>query len=459
MAKTFIRGKQVVTVDFNDTVIDDGLVVVEDEKILEVGAYDTLYSKYRGVQGRWVEFPDGVILPGLVSSHTHMDQSLMRGIGCHLPMEQWVTNVVYRMHSKMGREENYDAARLNMLEMISTGTTCFADSHFVNHFKDGVDGIADAMIEMGMRGYLSRGTIDLHPYPGVPDSIIESVDFVQKEAVRCIESYHNTHNGLIRVSVEPVCVTDCSLEMMKMLYAVAEEYNTLFQIHSVETYPEYCTVKGMYGCGEIEFLDRHGMLSQRTLLIHSIWINAKEKVLIAKRKANVNHNPAGNMLLGDGTAPIPDLVAMGVNVGLGVDGASTNNSQDMIETMKIGALLHRNSTLDAGVFSAYDMIKMATIGSAKAIGWADEIGSLEKGKKADLIVVSTSSPAMTPRLANINNLVFSGNGRDVDTVMINGKFVMENRKMLFVDEQEILERATKTAQRVAEETDVIRFIQ
>lgn len=459
MGKIFIRGKQIVTVDSSDTIIDDGLVIVEDDKILEVGSYAQLWPRYRDISGELIEYPDGLILPGLVSSHTHMDQSLMRGIGCHLPMEQWVTSVVYRMHSKMGREENYDAARLNMLEMISTGTTCFADSHFVNHFKDGVDGIADAMIEMGMRGYLSRGTIDLHPYPGVPDSIIEPVNFVKKEAIRCIESYHNTHNGRIRVSVEPVCVTDCSLEMMKMLFSLAEEYDTMFQIHAVETYPEFCTVKGMYGCGEIEFLDNHGMLSDRTLLIHSIWITPKEKVLIAKRKANVNHNPAGNMLLGDGTAPIPDLIAMGVNVGLGVDGASTNNSQDMIETMKLGALLHRNSTLDAGVFTAYDMIKMATIGSARAIGWADEIGSLETGKKADLIVVSTNSPAMTPSLANINNLVFSGNGRDVDTVMIDGKFVMKNRSLLLADENEILSKATKTALRVAQETDVIRFIQ
>ena len=458
MGKTFIRGKQVITVDSKDTILNDGLVVVEDDKILEVGAYADLKPKYQDVPGEWVEFPNGVILPGLVCSHTHMDQSLMRGIGCHLPMEQWVTNVVYRMHSKMGRQENYDAARLNMLEMISTGTTCFADSHFVNHFKDGVDGVADAMIEMGMRGYLSRGTIDLHPYPGVPDSIIESVDFVEKEAVRCIETYHNTQNGRIRVSVEPVCVTDCSLDMMKMLYGLAETYDTMFQIHAVETYPEFCTVKGQYGCGEIEFLDRNGMLSERTLLIHSIWITPKEKVLIAQRKANVNHNPAGNMLLGDGTAPIPDLVAMGVNVGLGVDGASTNNSQDMIETMKLGALLHRNSTLNAGVFTAYDMIKMATIGSARAIGWADEIGSLEVGKKADLIVVSTDSPAMTPSLANINNLVFSSCGRDVDTVMIDGRFVMKNRKMLFVDEKEILTRATQTAQRVAEETGVLHLI-
>lgn len=458
MGKTFIRGKQVVTVDAKDTILDDGLVVVEDDKILEVGPYETLQSKYRGTPGEWLEFPTGLILPGLVCSHTHMDQSLMRGIGCHLPMEQWVTNVVYRMHSKMGRQENYDAARLNMLEMISTGTTCFADSHFVNHFKDGVDGVADAMIEMGMRGYLSRGTIDLHPYPGVPDSIIEAVDFVEKEAVRCIETYHNTQNGRIRVSVEPVCVTDCSLDMMKMLYGLAETYDTMFQIHAVETYPEFCTVKGQYGCGEIEFLDRHGMLSPRTLLIHSIWITPKEKVLIARRGANVNHNPAGNMLLGDGAAPIPDLIAMGVNVGLGVDGASTNNSQDMIETMKLGALLHRNATLDAGVFTAYDMIKMATIGSARAIGWADEIGSLEAGKKADLIVVSTNSPAMTPRLANLNNLVFSGNGRDVDTVMIDGRFVMKHRKMLLVDEEEILSRATQTARRVAEETGVLHLI-
>ena len=214
----------------------------------------------------------------------------------------------------------------------------------------------------------------------------------------------------------------------------------------------------VYDNGEIEFLDRHGMLSPRTLLIHSIWITPKEKVLIARRGANVNHNPAGNMLLGDGAAPIPDLIAMGVNVGLGVDGASTNNSQDMIETMKLGALLHRNSTLDAGIFTAYDMIKMATIGSAKAIGWADEIGSLEAGKKADLIVVSTDSPAMTPRLANINNLVFSGNGRDVDSVMIDGRFVMKNRQMLLVDEREILSRATQTAQRVAEETGVLQLI-
>ena len=249
MGKTFIRGKQVITVDSKDTILNDGLVVVEDDKILEVGAYADLKPKYQDVPGEWVEFPNGVILPGLVCSHTHMDQSLMRGIGCHLPMEQWVTNVVYRMHSKMGRQENYDAARLNMLEMISTGTTCFADSHF----KDGVDGVADAMIEMGMRGYLSRGTIDLHPYPGVPDSIIESVDFVEKEAVRCIETYHNTQNGRIRVSVEPVCVTDCSLDMMKMLYGLAETYDTMFQIHAVETYPEFCTVKGQYGCGEIEF--------------------------------------------------------------------------------------------------------------------------------------------------------------------------------------------------------------
>ena len=209
-------------------------------------------------------------------------------------MEQWVTNVVYRMHSKMGRQENYDAARLNMLEMISTGTTCFADSHFVNHFKDGVDGVADAMIEMGMRGYLSRGTIDLHPYPGVPDSIIESVDFVEKEAVRCIETYHNTQNGRIRVSVEPVCVTDCSLDMMKMLYGLAETYDTMFQIHAVETYPEFCTVRSVrLRRDRIPGSQRSCSASARLLIPLHLDRPPRKGPDRVSAKANVNHNPAG----------------------------------------------------------------------------------------------------------------------------------------------------------------------
>ena len=456
---TLIRGKHLVTVNANDEIFEDGLVAVEGDRIIDVGPYQALAEKYRNAEhAKRLDYPQGMILPGLVSNHTHTDQCLMRSIGCHLSMEDWVVKVVYQMGTQMGREENYDAARLNMLEMISNGTTCFADSHFVNYAKDGVDGIAQAMAEMGMRGYLSRGTINEHPYPGIPDSIIEDVELVREEAIRCIETYHRSQNQRIRVSVEPICVTDCSEEMMLMLYGLAEQYDTMFQIHAVETYPELCTVRGQYGYGEIEYLERRGMLSERTLLIHSIWISAAEKMLIAQRRAKVNHNPVGNMLLGDGVAPILDLLALGVDVGLGVDGSASNNNQDMVETMKTCALLHRNASLDAKALTAYQVLKLATIGSAKTLHWDDEIGSLEPGKKADLIVVDLTSPAMTPDIAPVNNFVFAGNGRDVSTVMIDGQLIMDKRIFLQADADEIIARANRSARRMAKAAGVYKYI-
>jgi len=454
----FIRGKYVLTMNSKDEFIKDGIVVIKGDKIEDVGPSKSLIEKYKDVEGEWLEYPKGVVMPGVVTAHTHLFQSLMKGVGCNLNLDDWVTKVIFPMGMAMGKKESYDAGRLNMIEMISTGTTCFADSHYIIHDPENFDGLAKAVEETGIRGIICRATQSMKYHPDVPDEVIEDAETACIETEKCIEKYHNTLNGRLRVGVEPITPIDCDEEMITKLYKLAEKYDTLFQMHVAETLGELTVVKNTQGMGIMEYLDSLGVLSSRTLLIHSIWISAKEKLLIAKRKANVSHNPLANMIVADGIAPIPDLLTLGVIVGIGVDGAASNNNQDMFEAMKTCALLHRINTLDASVLDAYDVLKMGTIDGAKAIGLDHEIGSLEVGKKADVIVVGTNSIQMTPDVATIANIIFSGNGRDVDTTIIDGEVIMKNREFLNIDVEEVINEANKSAAKMVEEARVFENI-
>ncbi|WP_432664826.1 amidohydrolase [Wukongibacter baidiensis] len=454
----FIRGKYVLTMNSKDEFIEDGLVVIKGNKIEDVGPSKPLIEKYKDVDGEWLEYPKGVVMPGVVTAHTHLFQSLMKGIGCNLNLDDWVTKVIFPMGVVMGKKESYDAGRLNMVEMIRTGTTCFADSHYIIHDPENFDGLAKAVKETGIRGIICRASQSMKYHPDVPDEVIEDAETACIETEKCIKKYHNTLSGRLKVGVEPITAIDCSEEMIISLYELAEKYDTLFQMHVAETLGELTVVKNAKGMGIMEYLDSLGVLSNRTLLIHSVWISSKEKSLIAKRKANVSHNPLANMILGDGIAPVPDLLSLGVTVGIGVDGAASNNNQDMFESMKACVLLHRINTLDASVLNAYDALKMGTIEGAKAIGLDNEIGSLEVGKKADVIVVDANSIHMTPDVATIANIVFSGNGRDVDTAIIDGKVIMKNREFLNIDLEEVIEEANKSAAKMAREAKVFENI-
>lgn len=455
----FIRGKYVLTMNQSDDFIKDGLVVIKDNLVVDIGSYEDLCDKYRGVNGEWLEYQEGLIMPGLVCNHTHLYQAMMKGVGSTLCLDEWVVKVIYPMALAMGRQEFYDACRLNILEMISTGTTCFVDSQYHNHNLDNIDGVADAVKDMGMRGMLVRGVQTLNFDERIPDVMAESdIEITKRESIRCLETYHNTDNGRIRVGLEALTEFDCNEETIKLLHQLAEEYDTRFQMHVAETIVEQCKIRGDHNSGIIEYIDSLGVLSERTLLIHNIYVTPNEINLIAEREANVSHNPVSNMILADGIAPVPEFLAADIPVGIGVDGAASNNNQDMFEALKTCALLHRVNKLDASVLTAYDVLKMGTISSAKTIGWDDEIGSLEIGKKADLIVVKTNSCHMSPDLDAVTNLVFSGNGRDVDTVMIDGNIIMKDRKFSNIDADKIVAKGSETAMRVAKEADIFNII-
>lgn len=444
----FLKGNKVITMDAGDEIIDGGVVVTKNDRIDFVGTESDARKKYESVPYTSIEYEDGVILPGLVTSHTHLFQSLMKGVGTTLNLDDWVTKVIYPMSMMMDFTDCYNAGMLNMAEMIRTGTTCFADSHYIVQKDENFDGMAAAAKETGIRAVLCRATQNMKYHPDVPGEAIEDTETALKKTEACIQKYHNTENGRIRVGVEPITPIDCNGETIRGLFQLAEKYDTLFQCHAAETLGELTIVKNEHNIGIMEYLHSLGVLSDRTMIIHCIWVSAKEQQLLADTHTNVSHQPLANMILGDGIAPIPELLSRGVNVGIGVDGAASNNKQDMFESMKAAALLHRVHTLDAGVLSAYDMLKMGTIGSAKCLGLAKEIGSLEPGKKADIIVVDTSSLHLTPAIDPVANMIFSGNGRDVDTTIIDGKLLMKNKRFTQLQEQDIVQRAMQSANKM-----------
>ena len=444
----FLKGKQVITMHTGDAIIDEGVVVTKNDRIDFVGTENDARKKYEGVPYTRMEYRDGVILPGLVTSHTHLFQSLMKGIGTTLNLDDWVTKVIYPMSMQMDFTDCYNAGRLNMAEMIRTGTTCFADSHYIVQKDESFDGMAAAAKETGIRAVLCRATQNMKYHPDVPSEAIEDTKTALEKTEACIKQYHNTENGRIRVGVEPITPIDCNAETIQGLFQLAEQYDTLFQCHAAETLGELTVVKNQHNMGVMEYLHSLGVLSDRTMIIHCIWISAKEQQLLADTHTHVSHQPLANMMLGDGIAPIPALRSRGVNIGIGVDGAASNNNQDMFASMKAAALLHRVHTLDAGVLSAYDMLKMGTIGSARCLGLDKEIGSLAPGKKADIIVVDTNSLHLTPAIDPIANMIFSGNGRDVDTTIIDGKVLMKGKHFTQLQAQDIVQRAMQSANKM-----------
>ena len=455
----FIHGRYVLTVNQCDDFFDDGLVVVKDDRIEAVGPYRELAGRYQGCDGEWLDFEDGLVMPGLVTNHTHLYQALMKGIGSNLCLDDWVVKIIYPMALAMDRNDFYDMARFNIKEMISTGTTCFCDSMYHQHNLDNMDGVAAAVKDMKMRGIIVRALQSLNFDERIPKEAAESdFDVTERESRRVIEQYHNTENGRIRVGLEALSPYDCTEEAIRKLYQIAVDMDVRFQMHVAEAVSEKIRIRSEHNMGVIEYLDSLGILSDRTLLIHSIWITSDEVRLIAQRGAKVAHNPVSNMLLADGICRVPEMLASGVNVGLGVDGAASNNSQDMFETMKTFVLLHRVNELDASVFTPYDAIKLATIESARTIGWEDEIGSLEAGKKADIIVVKTNSCHIGPTIDVVTNMVFSGNGRDVDTTIIDGNVLMKNRQFTQYSAEDIFEKGNSCAHRIAEECGIMKVV-
>jgi 5-methylthioadenosine/S-adenosylhomocysteine deaminase len=420
----------VLTVNPDFDVIDDGIICIRDSLIKKI---QTRLENDLPPAQKTIDARGAIVMPGLVNTHTHLPMTLFRGLADDLPLHEWLEKYIFPAEKKhLTPDAVRTGSKLACAEMIMSGTTTCCDGYFLE------DHVAAAVHESGLRAILGQGVIDFAA-PGIQnpsDNIKHALSYAQK--------WLNA-SPLLNPSIFCHSPYTCSSQTLKAAKSVADSHKLLFQIHAAETRQERGRIYAEHDQSPIQYLDRTGVLDQNTLLVHCVWIDDDDIETIAKRHANVSHNPVSNMKLASGIAPVAKLLEAGIPVGLGTDGSASGNSLDLFGVMDICAKLHKVSTLDPTAMDARTVLQMATIVGAKTLGMDKTIGSLEIGKQADIIVVDTRRPHLTPMYHPTSHLVYAANGSDVTTAIIAGQVVMENGMLISMDLDEIIKQATAIA--------------
>lgn len=378
-----------------------------------------------------------ILLPGLVNTHTHLSMTLFRGLADDLSLDSWLNDHIWPMEANLNGNYCYIGALLGAVELIKSGTTTFSDMYFY------MEDVARAVDEAGLRAVLSYGMIDFGDAEKRENEI--------KENLTLFETCNGMADGRIKVFFGPHSPYTASEELLIKVRELADEYNMGIHIHVSETQKEINDVSEEKGLRPFEYLDKIGFLGPDVEAAHSVWLSDEEIEIIKKNNVKISHNPCSNMKLASGIAPVSKLIENDICVSIGTDGASSNNNLDLIEELKTASLLQKVSTLDPKVLTSDEAVAMGTIKGAEALGLDNEIGSIEVGKKADIILIDTNSANMIPESSTLSsNVIYSANGSNVDTTICNGKILMENKKLTVLDEQEIYAKAKQAIKELKE---------
>ncbi len=409
--------------------IDEGYLIIEEEMIKEVGKG----QPPEGIYDKVIDGRNKVMMPGFINTHTHAAMTLMRGYADDLPLMEWLENKIWPLEAKLTAEDVYWGSMLAILEMIKSGTTTFNDMYFF------MEETARAVQETGIRAVLARGLIGVGP--AAESGLAESRELVKK--------WHRAADERISFMLGPHAPYTCPPDYLKKVIALAREFNIGIHTHIAETKGEFEDIQRQYGKTPVELMGEVGLFELTTIAAHCVHLTPADIAILKKHGVGIAHNPESNMKLASGIAPVPEMLAAGIAVALGTDGASSNNNLDMLQEMRTGALLHKVNTMDPTVLPAYQAIEMATANGAKALGLGNETGRLQAGLKADLILISLNQPHMKPVHDVVANIVYSAQASDVDTVIINGNIIMENRRITTFDEEQVLEQAERAAKKLA----------
>ncbi len=439
--KQLIDNTWVLTFDENWKEYKNGYIYIVDDLICDVGDDEEKRKKYLQVSdtihnanGRWT-------MPGLINGHTHLFQTFMRGLADDKPLMRWLQEVTFPFCSLAEEEDHYLAALLGCVENLQNGATSVIDQHYVHTSPKNSENVFRAMEKSGIRGCNCRTFSNNSPYK----PLSESKEAILYESERIRQEWHGKDNGRLKLMIGPVNPWSCSIDLFRESFAYAEEHDLLFQIHTAETQSVVKATMDKYGKRNVEFLDELGLISTRTQLAHAVWLDQKEIEIVKSRGAMVVHNPVCNMFLGSGIAPIPEYLEVGVPVALGTDGAGSNNSNDMLEVLKTTALLHKLNKMDPTILYPKDIIRMATLRGAKALG-RNDIGMIKPGYKADLLIVDWKKTHIQPVHEANSAIVYNANGNDVDSVWVDGKLVVKEKRSTYVDEEALLEICQERAE-------------
>jgi len=418
----------VITMKTGDPPIYNGAVAIKKDKISAIGQSDKFSSCK---VSRMIDARGGVIMPGLVNTHTHAAMTCFRGLADDLPLMTWLNDHIFPAESRLNHQKVYRGTLLACAEMIRSGTTCFCDMYLFE------DAVAEAAREAGMRAVVGEVLYDF-PSPNY-GPIAQGFAYTKM----LIDKWRN--DPLITIAVEPHSPYLCAPDLLKQALSISRSHGLPMVMHISEARSEVAEIKKRHGKTPVGYLADRGLLAENLVGCHCVVLTQEDIFLLKRHDVKVSHCPESNMKLASGIAPIPQLLKAGVFVGLGTDGCASNNNLDLFSEMDTAAKLHKVNTLDPTVLEASTVLKMGTLNGAKTLGLDDKIGSLEPGKFADLIVIDTKKPHLTPMYNPISHLVYAAKGSDVSTSIINGTVVMENRRLLSLNIEKVLGDVEKIA--------------
>lgn len=425
--RLLIDNVNIIPMTVDNLVMENGYILIDGNHISNVGVGDPPNEKL----DLRIDGSNQVAIPGFINAHTHAAMTLLRGYADDMPLMDWLEQKIWPLEAKLSAEDIYWGTMLALVEMIKSGTTCFADMYFA------MDRVAEAVDQSGMRAVLARGMIGVGPENEL--AINDSRDLIKK--------WNGAGQGRIRFNLGPHAPYTCPPDYLVQVMKLAGETGVGMHIHLAETQHEINESLRLYGMTPIAHMESLGMFNHHVLAAHCVHLTAEDISILVKYGAGVVHNPESNMKLASGIAPVPEMLAAGIPVALGTDGASSNNNLDMLQEMRTCALLHKVNSKDPTVLPAYQALQMATVNGARALRLDNEIGTIETGKKADIILLKMNEAHWIPRYDIVANLVYSAQAADVNTVIVNGQVIMQDRHLITINENEVLEAARRSASR------------
>lgn len=419
-----IKNIDLVAMNGKEEVIKNTNIYIEKDKIIHIGQIKDSIEVEREIDGK-----NKLAMPGLVNGHTHVGMSLLRNYADDVPLHEWLNEKIWPVEANLRDDDVYWGSLLSMVEMIESGTTAFCDMYFF------MDKVGEALELSGMKGVLTRGLIE--EQGGSQEKLDETRELYNK--------WHGKGNGRIKVMVAPHAPYTCSTDFLMKSMDLAKDLNTGIHIHLSETKKEVEDSLKQHGKTPIKYAYDLGMLDFHTIGAHCVHVTDDDIRLIKEKGMFPVNNPSSNFKLASGFAPVDKMLRAGIPVALGTDGSSSNNNLNMFEEMHLASIVNKAVNEDAISVPGIKALEMATINGAKALGWEKEIGSIEVGKKADMILIDTDKSHLYPRHNIISALAYSTQGSDVDTVIVDGKILMENRELKTLDVEKIKYMVEKKA--------------
>ncbi|MDM5198435.1 5'-deoxyadenosine deaminase [Fictibacillus enclensis] len=443
MSSLIIKNAEIITMNEMEEIVH-GDLYVEDNRIKEIGPR---LDRHADVI---INAKHKTVIPGFVQTHIHLCQTLFRGQADDLELMDWLRQKIWPLESSHDEESIYYSALLGTGELIQSGTTTIVDMETVNH----TDFAFQAISQSGIRAL--SGKVMMDKGTEVPGPLRESTSKSLQQSADLLEKWHGRENGRIQYAFCPRFVVSCTEELLTEVRDLSKRHDVFVHTHAAENRAEIAIVEQETGMRNVVYLEHIGLANEKLILAHCVWLNEEEKSIIKKHRVKVSHCPGSNLKLSSGIAEVPQMLDQGIFMSLGADGAPCNNNLDMLNEMRLAALIQKPIHGPTSM-NAKTVFEMATIGGAKAVGMDQDIGSLEVGKKADLTILNLNDFHMYPSFGTdtISRIVYSATRADVETVIIDGNIVMDNRKLNTMDKHTVLKEANKCIRRLLKRSEGI----